>query len=78
MKSTSIGNNGYSVLKILKTFEKIINKKFKIVKKKPRPGDTEKLVCQTKYTKKILKLSLKNNLIKSISNAINWKKKQYK
>ena len=70
--------NGYSVLKILKTFERIINKKFKLIKKKPRPGDTEKLVCQTKYTKKILKLNLENNLIKSITNAINWKKKQYK
>ena len=67
--------NGYSVLEILKTFKKIINKKFNIIKSKPRPGDTEKLVCDNKYINSVLNLKLKNNLFKSISNAINWKKK---
>ena len=67
--------NGYSVLEILKTFEKIINKKFYTIKSKPRPGDTEKLVCNNQYINSVLNLKLKNNLFKSISNAINWKKK---
>jgi len=67
--------NGFSVLKIIKTFEKIIKKKFILIDKKPRPGDTEKLICNTRFLKKTLKLNLKNNLANSITNAINWKKK---
>ena len=67
--------NGFSVLKIIKTFEKIINRKFKLTDKKPRLGDTKKMICNTKFLKKILKLDLKNNLSASITNSIKWKKK---
>lgn len=67
--------NGFSVLKIIKSFEKIIKKKFTIINKNPRPGDTESLICNTNFLNKTLKLDLKNNLFKSIVNAIKWKKK---
>ena len=64
------------MLEILKTFEKIINKKFNIIKSKPRPGDTEKLVCDNQYINSVLNLKIKKTtFLKSISNAINWKKK---
>ncbi len=67
--------NGHSVLKILKTFEKVVDKKFNIKKKPPRPGDNTKLICDTSFISKVLKINPENDLINSINNAINWKKR---
>ncbi len=66
---------GYSVLQIIKTFEKILKKQFKTKIKKKRFGDVEKITCNNKQLKRTLKYKFKNNLIESAKNYINWHKK---
>ena len=70
------GNSkGHSVLEIIKNFELITKKKFKIKFKKKRPGDVAKVVCDNKKIKRKLKIKFKKTIIESIQNSLNWKLK---
>ena len=66
---------GYSVYDIVKAFEKNIQKKFKKIIKKPRPGDVAMITCSNGYLKKTLKYKFKYNLTDSINKYLNWQKK---
>tara|TARA_B100000029_G_scaffold504355_1_gene583052 strand:- start:640 stop:1398 length:759 start_codon:yes stop_codon:yes gene_type:complete len=71
------GNSkGHSVLQVIKNFEKYTKKNFLIKIKPPRSGDVGKIVCDNNFMKKKLGLNLKNKIIKSIENSINWRMKQ--
>jgi len=66
---------GYSVMEILRAFERVIKKKFKIIIKKKRFGDIEKIVCENTYLKNTLNYNFKYNLDYSIQKYLNWHKK---
>ena len=66
---------GYSVNDIVNAFEKNINKKFKKIIKKPRPGDVAIITCSNGYLKKIFNYKFKYNLTQSINKYLNWQKK---
>lgn len=67
---------GYSVLEVIKSFEKAINRKIKINYKKRREGDVSYAVSNTRVFKKIFKnLKLRSDLVSQIKNLIIWKKK---
>lgn len=64
---------GYSVLEVVKLFQKITKTNFKIKYKKPRIGDCSKMIADNSKLKKILKFQPKyNNISKMISDTINW------
>lgn len=66
---------GYSVLEVVKLFQKITKTNFKIEYKKPRVGDCAKMIADNSKLKKILKFKPKyNNISKMISDTINWEK----
>lgn len=70
------GNSkGYSVLEIIKNFESVAKKKFKVKFKKKRPGDVAKIISDNKLIKKKLKIKFRKTIKDSIQNAINWKMK---
>ena len=75
-KSTilNLGNGrGFSVLDIVKTFEKILNKKFKITFKPRRNGDLESIRADNKKLKKIMGKNLKfASLDQMIKSSIAW------
>ena len=56
----------YSVLQIVKTFEKLKNKKFKISYKVVNPDETQTICSDNKNLKKVLKIEIKRNKIYSI------------
>lgn len=75
-------NCGYgkplSVLDIINAFSKVSQKKIKIINKKKRPGDIEKIYCNITKQKKFLKhWRQKTTLEQSISNQISWEKKLF-
>ena len=65
---------GYSVLEVVRCFEK----KFKINIKKEflprRKGDIAEIMSSTKNINKIIKINKKNKLIKIISSTVEWEK----
>ncbi len=65
---------GYSVLEIIKTFEKIsgIKLNYKIVKR--RPGDIEQIWADPKFANKKLNWKAERNLEEMILSAWNWEK----
>jgi UDP-glucose 4-epimerase len=65
---------GYSNLEIFNRFKYLANNKFKKVHfKKKRPGDIDKLVCDSKKAYRILKWkSMNSNLSKIIKDEIKW------
>ncbi len=67
--------NGYSVLELVKGFEKATNVKvnYKIVGR--RAGDIEKIWADTKYTAKELGWVAKKGLEETLLSAWNWEKK---
>ncbi|MBA1338424.1 MAG: UDP-glucose 4-epimerase [Pelagibacterales bacterium] len=66
----------FSVLRVIKEFEKISNKKIHINFKNKRKGDMKKVVANIDKLKKILKWSPKySNLKKIIKSSIEWEKK---
>ena len=68
------GNSkGYSVLEVIKNFEAVTKKKFKVIFKEKRPGDVAKVISDNKLIKRKLKIKLQNTIKDSIQNAINWK-----
>ena len=68
---------GYSVLDIIKNFEKVSNKKFKIYFKKKRKGDAIKIVAETSklFTKLGINLNYRGNIKKILSSSIDWELK---
>ncbi len=68
---------GFSVLDIVKEFEKTSDKKFRKIFKKRRLGDVEQIIADTKKLKQVIKPKLKyNKNIKEILNsAIKWELK---
>ena len=68
--------NGYSVLEIIKTFNKLNKDKIKIIFGKRREGDIIKLIASEKKIKKVLKWKPKHNSINKILNSsLKWEKK---
>lgn len=67
---------GFSVLEVIKSFEKILNKKIKINYKNRREGDVSYAVSNTIAFKNIFKnLNLKSDVVSQIKNLIIWEKK---
>lgn len=66
---------GYTVLEVLKIFEKIIKIKFKKKFCKKRPGDIEEIVAQNTNLKRILNYKFKKNIHQSAKTFLNWSKK---
>ncbi len=73
-------NVGYgtdvSILKIAKTILKLLNKKSKITydKKRIRPFDVNKLVCDNSKAKRILKWEPKISFEKGLKLTLDWAK----
>jgi UDP-glucose 4-epimerase len=64
--------SGYSVLEILKEFEKIIQKPIPFKIKPRRTGDPAKVIADNKKAKSLLKWDIKNNLNDICKDTINW------
>ena len=72
-------NKGVTVLKMIKTFEKILNLKIKYKVTNSRKGDPQILVCDNKKIIQQLKWRPQfNNLKNSIKNSYEWFKKEFK
>ncbi len=66
---------GYSVLDIVKSFEKITKRKINLIYKERRNGDTEKVIASNKKLNKFLKWKPKfNNLESMVSTTFLWNK----
>jgi UDP-glucose 4-epimerase len=65
----------YTVLDIVKNFEFLTNKKFKLIFKKKRKGDVDKIAAETKKLSSKLKIKLlyNQNLNDMLTSSINWK-----
>lgn len=64
---------GYSVLEIVKAFEKTVGKKILKIYKKPRKGDVSEIVCVPSKSNELKKIySNKFNLKKSVENSLKW------
>lgn len=67
---------GYSVLEIIKKFEKITGKKIKKIFRKARDGDVSEIICIPTRSSKLKKLySNINNLENSVKSSLEWEKK---
>lgn len=81
-KSMSINcgyGKGYSVLEIVKTFEKAIGKKIIKIYKKPRKGDVSEIVCVPSKLYELKRLySNRFNLKKSVESSLKWEIKNNK
>ena len=66
--------NGYSVLEVIKTFEKINNLKIKYSIKERRDGDIEKIYSDINKSKKILGWVSKRGLEDMMSSSWKWQK----
>ena len=62
--------NGYSVLNVIKSFEKVLNKKVQIKFTKRRKGDLEKIYCSSSKIKKRLKWKPLYSLIHMCKDSI--------
>ena len=65
---------GYSVLDVVKNFEFVTNKKFKLVFKKKRRGDIDNIIADTKKLFKKLKIKLlySQNIRDILSSSLQW------
>ena len=63
---------GYSVLEIIKEFEKVIEKKILFKTKPRRIGDAAIVVADNKKAKSLLKWNIKNNLNDICKDTIKW------
>ena len=66
---------GYSVMEIIKTFEKVSGIKLNYIIKNRRPGDAEKIWADTSLAKKELKWEAEKSLTDMVGSA--WKWQQY-
>ena len=64
--------NGYSVLEIINTFQKVINQKIKFKITDRRPGDVPKLYSDISFAKKKLGWVAKRDLENMIATAWKW------
>lgn len=65
--------NGYSVLDIVKTFEKVSKKNLKLKFLPRRNGDTSRAVCDTNLMNTIIKFKPKHNsIIKIAKDSLDW------
>ena len=68
--------NGYSVLEIVKQFNKINKKKMNIIYGNRRKGDIAQLVSSEKKIKKTLKWKPRfNSINKILKSSLQWEKK---
>ena len=65
---------GYTVLDIISTTEKIFNKKINVEITKPRKGDPESLVASSKKIKKLLDWNQNFDINDIIKSTYNWRK----
>lgn len=65
--------NGFSVLEVIKTTEKVINKKIKYLIKERREGDPDKVITTNLKAKKMLNWEPNYNLKDIILTAWKWK-----
>ena len=65
---------GYSVLDVVKNFEFVTNKKFKLVFKNKRRGDIDNIIADTKKLSKKLKIKLlySQNVRHILSSSLQW------
>jgi UDP-glucose 4-epimerase len=69
---------GYSVLEVVKTFEKLVSKKIKIIFAKKRIGDPASVVCSNYKLKKFLNWNPRyNDLDFILRNSLKWFNKYY-
>ena len=61
---------GHSVLEVVHSFEKVLNKKIKIKYTKRRPGDSEKIYCSSSKIKQKLKWMPKFSLLDMCKHSI--------
>lgn len=67
---------GYSVLEIIESFEKYINKKFKRIFKRRRAGDIAMVMADIKQMNKIINFrQTKDALKKIIISSVDWELK---
>ena len=67
---------GFSVLEVVKTFEKITKKKFKKNYDDPRSGEISSILADTKKLRKIIQFNRSRNILKKIvKTSIDWEKK---
>lgn len=69
-------NNSYKIKKLVKIIGQITNRKIEIVldKKRLRPFDVQKLVCDNKYAKKILEWEPSVSIEDGLAETISWMK----
>jgi len=69
-------NNSYKIKKLVKIIGQLTNTKIKIIldKKRLRPFDVQKLVCDNRFAKKILKWEPSISIEEGLSNTISWMK----
>ena len=66
---------GYSVLDIVKSFEKIAKRKINLIYKDRRSGDTEKVIASNKKLNQFIKWKPKFNKLDSmVSTTYSWNK----
>ncbi len=66
---------GYSVLDIVKSFEKIAKRKINLIYKERRSGDTEKIIASNKKLNRFIKWKPKFNKLDSmVSTTYSWNK----
>ena len=64
---------GYSVLEIIRSFERVIGRKISKIYKKPRKGDVSEIICIPSKSKMFKKLySHKFSLENSVKSALKW------
>jgi UDP-glucose 4-epimerase len=63
---------GFSVLRIVRFFEKILKTKIKIVYKKKRRGDIEEIYSDNYLLKKIFKIKIFTPISDIINSHLNW------
>lgn len=69
---------GYSVLEIIKSFEKIIKRKIQIIVKEKRRGDIDQIFSINNKIKKKLNINFKFKTISEIlKSSLSWEKKIY-
>ena len=69
-------NNSYKIKKLVKIIGQLTNTKINIIldKKRLRPFDVQKLVCDNRFAKKILKWEPSISIEGGLSNTISWMK----
>ncbi len=54
---------GVTVNQVVKSFEKIFNKKIKLIIRKRRPGEMEKIIANSNKMKRLLNFKVRKNIL---------------